>query len=535
MSRQFQFKAKGRTEPVVSPVANQSLGNSRHGQPFSATGSFGKGGPGQSPDRQTAAPIMSCFGHDFRYLRVHSSPAGGRMLPAEVRTEAEGRLGRPLDHVRLHDDTASGWTALALGARAVTFGNHIYIAPEQLSVSGPALLMHEVAHVASQNPALGIQTEPASRSQASEQFARDFALGHTATPPSVPVGIYRDPMRREDFDRQVRRFGVTRVFTGTFDDQVARLNYFGAGRRPGDLLQQASWTAWDPGTDSDVYDWIMAAFTSLATSFGGVPPVQDISFYNIEYDLNAAGDDLVPRPEVLAEYGAGHMAIYWSAVARAASNVRPTGRSGGSSAALQSLTAGEGIRETVTHELGHGIVETALTPRPRGAPAPDPAFMNDYRREVGWTAGDTPELFDAGAEEVRRALAAGTPPPAAFRITETNWNDPRWVEQPLTSYMTTHPSEDLPEAIAAFVNRPSLLRQRSPRRFAFLASRRAAIALFLTRDLAAVRLFQTDEEMRRIMGEPAPNWLQPIAPALPSRAKSPTVRLEKGPVLEIRF
>jgi hypothetical protein len=457
------------------------------------------------------------------------------MLPAEVRADAETRLGLSLEHVRLHDDTEGGWTALSHGARAVTFANHIYIAPEQLSVSGPSLLMHEVAHVVSQDPVLGIQTESASGRHPSEQFARDFAAGHDGAPPHVPVGIYCDPMRREDFDRQISRFGVTRVFTGTFDDQVARLNYFGAGQRPGDLLQQASWTSWDPGSDSEVYDWIMAAFTSLATSFGGVPPVQDVSFYNTEYNLNDAGA-LVPRPEVLAEYGAGHMAIYRSTVTRATSNVRPTGRSSDStSAPLHSLTAVEGVRETVTHELGHGIVETALTPRFGGAAAPDPAFMNDYRREVGWTAGDTPQLFDAGVAEVRTALTAGTAPPPAFRITEDNWNNPRWIEQPLTSYMTTHPSEDLPEAVAAFVNRPDLLRERSPRRFAFLNTRKAALAPFLTRDLSAVRLFPTDEEMRRIIGGPVPTWLQPIPPAVPPRTTSPTVRLQEGPVLEVRF
>src|SRR5262249_28407920 len=143
----------------------------------------------------------------------------------------------------------------------------------------------------------------------------------------APVGIYRDPMLREDFDRELlRRFGVTRIFTGTFNDQVARLNFFGGGQRPGSLLRQDTWASWDPGPDSDVYDWIMAAFTSLATSFGGVPPVQDLSFYDVDYTVNNAGA-IVPDRDVLAEYGGGHMAIYRSAVTRATSNVRPTGRS----------------------------------------------------------------------------------------------------------------------------------------------------------------------------------------------------------------
>jgi hypothetical protein len=341
-------------------------------------------------------------------------------------------------------------------------------------------------------------------------------------------------MRREDFDRQLRRsFGVTRIFTGTFADQVARLNFFGRGQSPGDLLQEASWTSWDPGADSEVYDWILAAFTSLATSFGGVPTVQDLSFYEVDYTVDESA--LVANRDVLAEYGGGHMAIYHSAVTRATSNVRPTGRSADTTAApLQSLTAEQGVRETVVHELGHGIVETALTSR-AGGNAPDPTFMSDYRREVGWGAGDTPDLYDVGVEAVRTALAAGTAPAAEFRITPGNWNSPRWVEQPLTSYMTTHPSEDIAEALANFVNRPNLLRERSPHRFAFLDARRATLAPFLQRDLSGVRLFPTQEEMRDIIGGPVPAWQQPIPPPVPARTTTPTVRLQEGPSLEIRF
>lgn len=483
---------------------------------------------GRSLDQQAHHFVDSRLGHDFSHLPVHGNrTTGGRALPADVRAEAESRLRQSLGHVRVHDDAEAGWTALSLGARAVTFGNHIYVAPEQLSVSGPSLLMHEVAHVASQDPALGVQTEPAPRSHPAEQFARDFAAGHTAVPPRAPVGVYRDPMLRADFDRQLQqRFSVTRVFTGTFADQVNRLNYFGAGQRPGDLLQQASWTAWDPGPDSDVYDWIIAAFASLARSYGGVPPVQDLSFYEVDYHVDTSGA-LVPNPDVVAEYGGGHMAIYHTAVTRATSVVRPTGRSAGTTAApRQALTAEAGVRETVVHELGHGVVETALS----GATPPDPAFMTDYRREVGWTAGGTPELYDAGATAVQTALAAGTAPPAAFRITAANWNDPRWIEQPLSSYMTTHPSEDLPEALANYVNRPALLRDRSPRRFAFLDARRATLAPFLRRDFSTVNLSLTPGQMQNIL---APPWTQPLPqPATPT---TPSIRFREGPMLEIRF
>jgi hypothetical protein len=161
--------------------------------------------------------------------------------------------------------------------------------------------------------------------------------------------------------------------------------------------------------------------------------------------------------------------------------------------------------------------------------------MSDYRRAAGWTSGGTPELFDVGVEAVRTALAAGTAPPAEFRITENNWNSTRWVEQPVTSYMTTHPSEDLPEALSFFVNRPDLLRERSPRRFAFLDARRATLAPFMTRDLSTLRLRLSDEEMRNIIGGPRPAWQQPTPPPVSPPTTTPTVRFEEGPTLEIRF
>src|SRR4030095_8916248 len=200
MARQFQIKANGMTDHSVSGLPNQLLRHAGNDQSLQTHA--------QPLDHQPRVEPSS--GHDFSYLPVHGDrTAGGRMLPADVRADAENRLGRPLDHVRVHDDTDAGWTALSHGARAVTFGNHIYVAPGELSVGGPSLLMHEVAHVVSQDPALGVNAKPASNSHPSEQFARDFAAGHTRVPPASPVGVYRDPMRREDFDRQLRRsFGV---------------------------------------------------------------------------------------------------------------------------------------------------------------------------------------------------------------------------------------------------------------------------------------------------------------------------------------
>ena len=64
-----------------------------------------------------------------------------------------------------------------------------------------------------------------------------------------------------------RRFTSGRIFTGTYEDQVARLNYFSAGTNLGDRLPRAGWLAWDPGTDSLVYDWIISAFADFAARY----------------------------------------------------------------------------------------------------------------------------------------------------------------------------------------------------------------------------------------------------------------------------
>lgn len=439
--------------------------------------------------------------------------------------------------MRVHEDAAGGWTALSLGARAVAIGHHIYFAPGESSGRDPSLLRHELAHVASQDPSLGINRGIASRTDPAERAARLAESGQSYRPSRVPQGIYRSPMARGDFQRQMLRFGVQRIFTATFEEQQDRLNFFGAGARPGDLLPHDTWAAWSPGSDSAVYDWIVAAFAGFARRLGGVPAVQEIGFFETDYKVNRRGD-LVREPTVAASFGGGRMAIFRTAVDHATSFDRPVGRSAdGTEARVEAMTPQQGVTQAVTHELGHGLVETALTPRdgPSGRVAPDAAFMRDYRREVGWTAGEPAQLFDAGVAEVRTALAAGTTPPAAQRIDETTWNAARWIEQPLTGYMTTHPSEDIAEAIAFFVNSPEILEQRSPRRFAFIESHQAALAPFLRRDLATVSLRPTDAQMREVIERgDASRGLRPVPPAAPAGAGS-RVRFLPGPTLEIRF
>ena len=61
-----------------------------------------------------------------------------------------------------------------------------------------------------------------------------------------------------------------------------------------------------------------------------------------------------------------------------------------------------------------------------------------------------------------------------YKITAADWNDPKWVEQPVSEYsITGGASEDFAEAIMVFVENPALLLARSPARHAFILARMA--------------------------------------------------------------
>ncbi len=459
----------------------------------------------------------------------------GAPLDGATRAAMEPRFGHSFADVRVHAHLGAARSAAAMEARAYAAGSHIVFGAGEYApgtVEGRGLIAHELAHVAMQDPALGTHPGIVPDAHPAEAAARAAGQGGQASLPRAPLGVYRSPMPRGAFERQMRRFGVGRIFTATYEEQAARLNHFAAGARPGDRLPRDGWAAWDPGADSLVYDWVLAAFAGFAERLGGTPSVQEIGFYRIDYEPAAdATAPLVPEPATGAAFGGGQMAIYES-VTR--TNPRPLGRStDGAHAAVETPAAEPAVRENVAHELGHGLVETAMTGR-GATPAPDAAFMDDFRRAAGWTAGSSPALYDAGVAEVQAALAAGTVPPERYRITGARWNDPAWVEQPVTRYVLQHPSEDAAEAVAMFVARPELLRQRSPRRFAFLQSRTPALRPHLQRDLSTIRLFLTPEEVRRAIGPGVPRWLQPLPPPR-SGGSEPAGEPLLGPRLQVRF
>jgi hypothetical protein len=295
------------------------------------------------------------------------------------------------------------------------------------------------------------------------------------------------------------RYGISTVRTGTFADQQevnSRPGVSASGR-----LTEAAWAAWDPGPTSEVYSSVVTAFEDFESSVGGVPGVDEVLFFATAYSVNAGTHQVEPNAGVGADFGAGHLRVYRSGVISGAAGGKgiPVGRSsaggryppvviglGGRGtdpgAPIPLPTAGENTVRVITHELGHGLAEQAM--------AADHAMFDKYRLAVGWIDG---RLFDVGIPEVRRALDAGTIPPATIRtnrggrvtvqptqITVDSWNHPRWVEQPISAYTVTGgPGEDFAETVMGFVNARAVLQARSPVRFGFLDSHRASWLPFL--------------------------------------------------------
>ena len=64
----------------------------------------------------------------------------------------EEAFGTPLDHVRIHDDTAAATLNDAVSARAFTLGNDIFVGRDVAAAkpSHDKVLAHEIAHVLSE-------------------------------------------------------------------------------------------------------------------------------------------------------------------------------------------------------------------------------------------------------------------------------------------------------------------------------------------------------------------------------------------------
>lgn len=248
-------------------------------------------------------------------------------------------------------------------------------------------------------------------------------------------------------------FGITDVREGTVAEQAKRIDAVSPDISADEAQKQlvaGGWTPWSPAEKSPDWTALVDGVARFAATVA-LPTVTEILFFAQDYDVSAVDRRLVPRPDVGASYSGGSLLVFRKGTAgRFIPDTRRT-------AGAPSSTSRENVAYEMTHELGHGVIEKAMQT--------DPSLVTRYAAAVGWV-GD--KLYDMGRTEVQKALGARKTPPTSALITEKNWASAEHVEQPMTPYMVVSPSEDLPETIAAFINRPTVLKARSPRRHAFV-------------------------------------------------------------------
>ncbi|WP_406193701.1 DUF4157 domain-containing protein [Kitasatospora sp. NBC_01560] len=217
-------------------------------------------------ERSVRAPVPSATGVDFSGVPVRSraiqrAPNGGRTVPetappivAQVlaapgrplddRTQArmETYFGRSFGDVRIHTDQQAAQSALAVDARAYTFGRHIVFghrlfAPE--SRAGRRLLAHELTHVVQQEalperagPArariAGPESEPAEHQARSTADIVHGAMRAHLRRPVPAAGVQREVLGTA-FRHPAKAKPPYKKITGHFDG--ATFTVFGDGRQ----------------------------------------------------------------------------------------------------------------------------------------------------------------------------------------------------------------------------------------------------------------------------------------------------------------
>jgi hypothetical protein len=137
-------------------------------------------------------------------------------------------------------------------------------------------------------------------------------------------------------------------------------------------------------------------------------------------------------------------------------------RSSAAPAARRLPDRSAGITYNIIHELGHGVGEAASNNGRQ--------MFDRFNATVGWI-GSPPVLYDIGQADVQTAIANSTALPSQHIISSSRWNDLSVIEQPMSQYAVSGgPGEDFAESIAAYVQNPTVLEQRSPRRHQFIRS-----------------------------------------------------------------
>lgn len=276
---------------------------------------------------------------------------------------------------------------------------------------------------------------------------------------------YGEPLSFARFEEIMeRRFGVSTIRVGTYDDQQAGIP------QPRNMapvqIDRNNWQSWNPGDTSQVYNEIIKSFDTMSSSIG-LPPVQEILFFQIQYVLDQTQGQIVAQPSTGAAFGGTRLEVFQTflTVNSPTGNLRMASqRSEGNTDAALDQSAGE-MERTISHELAHGIGEMAA-----GLAAQQgSSFFADYGKVAGWIQG---QVFDIGVPEVQQAANDGQiiPNIRQHRITPRNWNQSRWIEQPMSEYMiSANVGEDFAEALKAYVHSPDVMASRCPSRFRFIS------------------------------------------------------------------
>lgn len=230
-----------------------------------------------------------------------------------------------------------------------------------------------------------------------------------------------------------QRWGVGKITEGTQESQakeIAMMNSeaLRAESTPPDvekMLAEAGWQAWSPPDGSKVWGWLVNAFEDFSQTFGGVPPVQEIVFYETAYRFIPSargGPKLVPKPVEHASFSGGQLNVNHAAETNAPNRGLPAGRTKPKSDMhIPKASTEAGFRFTMVHELGHGLLEEKIkADMQQNKPSDD--FIKAYCRQVGWFDG---LLYDVGVEAVREALKKGERPHYMTRISG-RWGDGKW-------------------------------------------------------------------------------------------------------------
>lgn len=277
--------------------------------------------------------------------------------------------------------------------------------------------------------------------------ARDIVLKHLLAGLNVgkTKGSDPQPVTRARFEKIMNdHYGVKIIRDGTFQDQA-----FGN-------MKESDWKPWQEKSSSPVYGLIIEAFVNLEKTFGGLPPVKEILFFDAEYHRDDQGDP-IKDTSTGASYHRGILTIY--------SAVQTGNKMFNMQDALESPTMEQAVKRNITHELGHGIAETALNQGTNEPPGADPDLFKEYLPAAGWKDG---KLYDIQEPAVQTAFAKSITPPPQFEIMPSNVATKPWKERPLTAYMADNPGDDFAETIMAYVNEPERLKKFSPARYAFI-------------------------------------------------------------------